>query len=92
MGANAVPVQIPMGSEENFTGVIDLVENKAVVWYDDETHGYPIMRLQEIPDEFKDEAEEWRAKLIEAVADADDTLLERYFEDPESITSEDMIR
>lgn len=90
LGANAVPVQIPMGSEENFSGVIDLVENKAVVWYEDEDLGTNY-ELQEIPGELKEEAEEWRGKLIEAVAEADDTLLERYFEDPDSITREDML-
>ncbi len=91
LGSNAVPVQIPMGSEENFKGVIDLIENKAVLWYDDETMGTRY-ELQDIPEEFRAEAEEWRAKLIESVAEVDDSLLERYFEDPESITSEDMIK
>lgn len=90
LGSNAVPVQIPMGSEENFIGVIDLIENKAVIWYDDETMGTRY-ELQDIPEQFRAEAEEWRAKLVESVADVDDSLLERYFEDPESITSEDMI-
>ncbi len=90
LGSNAVPVQIPIGAEENFTGVIDLVYNKAVVWYDDETMGTRY-ELEEIPEELKEEAEEWRSKLVEAVAEVDDTLLERYFEDPDSITPEDMI-
>ena len=91
LGSNAVPVQIPMGSEENFTGVIDLIENKAVLWYDDETMGTRY-ELQEIPEQYKAEAEEWRAKLVESVAGVDEDLFERYFEDPESITSEDMIK
>lgn len=90
LGSNAVPVQIPMGSEENFTGVIDLVENKAVVWYDDETMGTRY-ELEEIPEQYREEAEEWRTKLVEVVAEVDDTLLERYFEDPESITRENML-
>ncbi len=90
LGANAVPVQIPMGSGDDFTGVIDLIENKAVVWYADETLGTRY-ELHDIPDELKEEAEEWRVKLIEAVAETDDTLMERYFEDPDSITSEDML-
>ncbi|HDZ41456.1 MAG TPA: elongation factor G [Bacteroidetes bacterium] len=89
-GANAVPVQIPVGSGEDFTGVIDLIENKAVVWFSDETLGTRY-ELHDIPEELKEEAEEWRAKLVEAVAEADDTLLERYFEDPGSITREDML-
>ncbi|MDT8400160.1 MAG: elongation factor G [Bacteroidales bacterium] len=90
LGANAVPVQIPVGSGEDFTGVIDLIENKAVVWFSDETLGTRY-ELHDIPEDLKEEAEEWRAKLIEAVAEADDTLLERYFEDPDSITREDML-
>ena len=90
LGANAVPVQIPMGSGDDFKGVIDLVENKAVVWFSDETLGTRY-ELHDIPEELKEEAEEWRGKLIEAVAEADDTLLERYFEDPDSITREDML-
>ncbi|MDX2413553.1 MAG: GTP-binding protein, partial [Bacteroidales bacterium] len=90
LGSNAVPVQIPIGAEEHFTGVIDLVYNKAVVWYDDETMGTRY-ELEEIPEELKEEAEEWRSKLVEAIAEVDDTLLERYFEDPDSITPEDMI-
>ncbi|MCF8221644.1 MAG: elongation factor G [Bacteroidales bacterium] len=90
LGANAVPLQIPMGSGEDFTGVIDLIENKAVVWYSDENLGTNY-ELVEIPDELKEEAEEWRVKLIESVAEADDTLLERYFDDPDSITRDDML-
>ena len=90
LGANAVPVQIPMGSEEKFRGVIDLIEFKAIVWYDDETLGIRY-EMEDIPDEFLEEAEEWRTKLVEAVAEADDTLLERYFNDPDSITRDDMI-
>jgi len=87
--ANPVPIQIPIGSEENFRGVIDLIENKAVVWYPDETLGSKY-ELEEIPEELKAEAEEWRGKLIEAVAEHDDALLERFFEDPDSITVEEI--
>ena len=90
LGANPVPVQIPIGSEENFQGVIDLIENKAVVWHEDEKLGTRY-ELVEIPVELKAEAEEWRGKLIEAVAEYDDALLERFFEDPDSITKEEML-
>ena len=90
LGANPVPIQIPIGAEETFRGVIDLIENKAVVWFDDEQLGARY-ELQDIPEELKDEAEEWRGKLIEAVAEHDDELMERYFEDPESITKEEML-
>ncbi|MEA2105925.1 MAG: elongation factor G [Bacteroidota bacterium] len=90
LGSNPVPLQIPIGSEESFRGVIDLIENKAVVWHDDQTLGTNY-ELVEIPDELKEEAEEWRGKLIEAVAEHDDALLERFFEDPDSITKDEML-
>jgi len=88
--ANPVPVQIPIGSEESFQGVIDLIENKAVVWQDDETLGIRY-ELIDVPDEFKNETNEWRRKLIEAVAIVDESLFERYFEDPDSITNDEII-
>jgi len=88
--ANPVPVQIPIGSEESFQGVIDLIENKAVVWQDDETLGIRY-ELIDVPDEFKNETNEWRRKLIEAVAEVDESLFERYFEDPDSITNDEII-
>jgi len=90
LGANPVPVQIPIGAEENFKGVIDLIENKAVVWHEDEKMGTRY-ELVDIPEELVGEAEEWRAKLVEAVAEHDDALMERYFEDPNSITKEEML-
>ncbi|TRX65722.1 elongation factor G [Carboxylicivirga sp. M1479] len=90
LGANPVPLQIPIGAEETFEGVIDLIENKAVVWYDDEQMGSRY-ELQEIPENLKAEAEEWRGKLVEAVAEHDDELMEKYFEDPDSITRDQML-
>ncbi len=90
LGANPVPLQIPIGAEESFQGVIDLIENKAVVWHDDEKLGTRY-ELVDIPAELVGEAEEWRGKLIEAVAEHDDALLERYFEDPDSITKDEML-
>ena len=90
LGANPVPIQIPIGAEDDFKGVIDLIENKAVVWFDDEQLGSRY-ELQDIPAELVEEAEEWRGKLIEAVAEHDDELMERFFEDPDSITREQMI-
>ena len=89
LGANPVPVQIPIGAEENFNGVIDLVNMKAVVYYPDEQL-LPGLRLRRSLSDMKEEAEEWRGKLIEAVADVDDTLLERYLEDHESITGDEV--
>ncbi len=89
LGANPVPLQIPIGAEQNFEGVIDLIEMKAVRWYEDENMGTNYS-LEEIPEEYKEQAEEWRVKLIESVAEIDDALLERYFEDSDSITKEEM--
>jgi elongation factor G len=90
LGANPVPVQIPIGAEENFIGVIDLVNMKAVVYSNDEASGTRF-EIEEIPANMKEEADEWRGKLVEAVADVDDTLLARYLEDHESITGEEVL-
>ncbi|MDQ2177430.1 elongation factor G [Marinifilum sp. D714] len=89
LGANPVPIQIPIGSEENFKGVIDLITMKAIVWYDDENGTN--YTLEEIPDHLVADANEWREKLVEAVAEQDEELLERFFEDPDSITEEEML-
>ncbi len=89
LGANPVPVQIPIGAEENFKGVIDLVNMNAIIYYPDKDGGTRY-EIEEIPADIKAEAEEWRGKLIEAVADVDDTLLGRYLEDHESITGDEI--
>ncbi len=90
LGANPVPVQLPVGSEENFRGVIDLIKMKAIVWYDTDVTG-TTFEVEEIPQEFAEEANEWRGKLIESVADVDDTLLARYIDDHESITEDEIL-
>ncbi|WP_321287058.1 elongation factor G [uncultured Sunxiuqinia sp.] len=90
LGANPVPIQIPIGAEEKFEGVIDLIEMKAIRWYDDATLGTDY-KMEEIPEELKELAEEYREKMVESVAELDDALMERYFDDPESITSEELI-
>ena len=87
--ANPIPVQLPIGSEDSFRGVIDLMLNRAVVWHDDETLGVRYS-LEDIPADMAEEVAEWREKLVEAVAEKDDALLERYFEDPDSISAEEM--
>ena len=89
--ANPVPLQIPIGAEEKFEGVIDLIEMKAVRWYDDATMGTNYS-LEDIPEDLVEQAEEWRGKLVESVAEVDDEILERYFEDPDSITKDEMLR
>jgi elongation factor G len=90
LDAHPVPVQIPIGREENFRGIVDLVHMKAIVYYDDETLGARY-ETGNIPSDILDEAEEWRGKLIEAVAEVDDTLLERFINDHESISAEEIL-
>nr|WP_319571484.1 elongation factor G [uncultured Draconibacterium sp.] len=90
LGANPVPMQIPIGSEESFEGVVDLVEMKAIRWEDDAAMGTKYV-LSEIPAELQEQAEEWKENLVESVAEVDDAILERYFEDPDSITKEEMM-
>ncbi len=85
LGANAVPLQIPIGKEDNFKGIVDLVEMKAEIYKDDE--GKQI-EVTEIPADLKAEAEKYRAALIEAVAELDDELLEKYFNGEELTVAE----
>ncbi len=90
LGANPVPVQIPIGAEENFIGVIDLITMKATVYTTDKDN-ITTFTTEEIPADLLAEAEEWRGKLIEVVAGVDDTLLARYLEDHESITEDEIM-
>jgi len=90
LGSHPVPIQIPIGSEEDFSGIIDLVNMKAYTYYEDPKTGTNF-KIEEIPGNMVDEAEEWRGKLIESVAEVDDTLLERYIEDHESISAEEVL-
>ncbi|MBN2668123.1 MAG: elongation factor G [Bacteroidales bacterium] len=87
--ANAVPLQIPIGAEEKFKGVVDLIEMKAVIWPEEADLG-STYELHDIPADLVEEAETWRAQMIEAVAESDDALLEKFFEDPDSITVEEL--
>ncbi len=89
LGGNAVPMQLPIGSEDDFKGVVDLVYNKGMVWNESD-HGMTYEEVP-IPDEMKAEVEEWREKLLESVADFDDKIMEKYFEDPNSITPEEIL-
>jgi elongation factor G len=94
LGANPIPITIPIGAEETFEGVVDLIEMKAIRWRDDATLGTTYY-LEEIPADMREISDEYRAKLVEAVAEHDDELLERFFEDPDSITPDhlnDVIR
>ena len=90
LGANPCPVVIPIGAEENFKGVVDLIKMKAILWHD-ETMGADY-DVEEIPANLKDEAEEWRGKMLETVAEYDDALMEKFFDDPATITEEEILR
>lgn len=90
LGANAIPLQIPIGAEETFEGVVDLIERKAIVWVEDGEKGVKYEYI-DIPEELVATVEEWREALVEAVCETDDTLLERFLEDRDSITVEEFI-
>ena len=89
LGANPVSLVIPIGQEETFKGIVDLLKMKAIIWHD-ETQGAEF-EIDEIPDDLKDEAQEWRDKLVEAAAEFDEELMEKFFDDPNSITEEELI-
>ena len=88
LGATPCPIQIPIGAEENFKGVIDLVTMKAIYWRD-ETMGAQY-EIENIPSGLLAEAQEWRDKMLEAVAEYDDTVMEKYFDDPSTITEDEL--
>ena len=89
LGANPCPIQIPIGAEETFKGVVDLVKMKAILWHD-ETMGAEY-EVGPIPADLQQEAEEWRDKMLEVLAECDDTLMEKYFEDPSTITEDEIV-
>jgi len=88
LGAKPCPIQIPIGSEEKFKGVIDLVLMKAILWHD-ETMGAQY-DVEEIPAELLEEAKEWRDKMLEVIAEYDDVLMQKYFDDPSTITVDEI--
>ncbi len=88
LGATPCPIQIPIGAEETFKGVVDLVKMKAILWHD-ETMGAEY-EVDDIPAELQAEAEEWRDKMLETIAEFDDVLMEKYFSDPSTITEEEI--
>jgi elongation factor G len=89
LGANAIPIQVPIGAEYEFRGVVDLITNKAVIWNESDM-GMTFKEIA-IPDDLVDTVDEYKTKLLEALAEIDDSLLEKYFDDPESITEQEMI-
>ncbi len=90
LGANPIPITIPIGSEETFRGVVDLIENKAIIWQEDDILGQRY-ELTDVPADMADEVAEWRGKLVESVAEYDDELMEKFFDDPDSITVDQLI-
>jgi elongation factor G len=88
LGAKAVPLQLPIGAEDDFRGVVDLIKMKGIIWHM-ETEGMTFDEIP-VPDDMIEESLEWRAKLVEAVAEYDDTLLEKFFVDPNSISEDEM--
>ena len=89
LGANPVVIQVPIGAEENFKGLVDLIKMKAILWHD-ETMGAEY-DVEEIPADLQAECDEWRNKLLEAAAEYDEALMEKYFDDPNSITEDEII-
>lgn len=89
LGATPCPIQIPIGAEERFKGVIDLVKMKAILWHDD-TMGAQYS-VEDIPADLLDEAKEWRDKMLEIIAEFDDVLMEKYFDDPSTIAEEEIM-
>ena len=88
LGAHPCPIQIPIGAEETFKGVVDLIKMKAILWHD-ESMGAEYS-IEEIPADLQAEAEEWRDKMLEALAECDDAIMEKYFDDPSSITEDEI--
>ena len=89
LGANPIPIEIPIGQEDLFKGVVNLITNKALIW-DEESNGSKFYEVP-MPDDLKDVAAEYRQKLIEGVAEENDALMEKFFDDPDSITEEEII-
>ena len=89
LGANPVPLCVPIGAEETFKGLVDLVKMKAILWHD-ETMGADY-DVEEIPADLVDECNEWREKLLESAANFDEALMEKYFDDPSTITEDEII-
>ena len=88
LGATPCPIQIPIGAEEHFRGIVDLIRMKAIFWHNESMGA--AYDIEEIPADVKAEAEEWRDKMLETLASLDDTLMEKYFDDPSTITEEEI--
>src|ERR1041385_2053945 len=89
LGSKAVPLQLPIGAEDNFKGVVDLVNNRGVIW--NESDKGMTFEVIPVPADMVEEANEWREKLLEAVAEYDESLLEKFFNDPNTITEAEIL-
>ncbi len=89
LGSNAVPLQLPIGAEDKFTGVVDLINFRGIIW-DEENYGMTFKEIP-IPEDMVEEATEWREKLLEAVSDYDENIMAKFFEDPTSITEREIL-
>jgi len=89
LGSEAVPLQLPIGAEDNFKGVVDLINNRGIVW-NEEDKGMTFTEVP-IPDDMLDDVAQWREKLLESVASYDETLMEKFFDDPDSITEREVL-
>jgi elongation factor G len=88
LGSNPIPLQVPIGAEENFRGIVDLITNKAIIW-NDEDLGMTYQEI-DIPEDMVDTVKEYKEKLLEAVAEYDESLMEKYFDDPDSISADEI--
>ena len=91
LGANAVPVILPIGAEDKFVGLVDLIYNRAIIYHEEKKKELINYTFEEVPESMKAEVAEWRAKLIEEAAAEDDALMEKFFEDPDSITEDELL-
>ncbi|MBS1637126.1 MAG: elongation factor G [Bacteroidetes bacterium] len=89
LGGNAVPLQLPIGAEDDFKGVVDLINNRGMVWNEDDKG--MTYKVVPIPDDMKDEVAEWREKMLEAVSEFDDQIMEKFFDAPDTITEEEVL-
>ena len=89
LGAEAVPLQLPIGAEDNFKGVVDLINNRGIVW-NEHDKGMTFTEVP-IPDDMLDEVAQWREKLLESVASYDESLMEKFFDDPNTITEREVL-
>ncbi|BAV94806.1 elongation factor G [Ichthyobacterium seriolicida] len=89
LGGVPIPLQLPIGSETEFKGVVDLVNNRAIVWNEEDLG--KTYKVIDIPEDMKEDVYTWRSKLVESVAESDEALMEKFFEDPDSITEQEML-